>query len=365
MSIIKFKQDWDTFYKMAKCKKLVIFGAGYRAAGFINSNPNLHIEYICESKINDLKYLMNIPVVSPAYLQKENLEDIVILITSADNKSVIELCGLSFEKNNLFIMDALNSEGEYAVYFHDHYDELLETVELLSDDLSKNILLKIANDKQLGISDYNSIFTPNEYFLHKMYEHYTCNDEVIIDAGGYVGDTLVKFIDFFGSTIKRIYSFEPAPALAEKLQAVADSYPQYDIIIKPYGLFNINGHTEFVFQKNAWAGSHLKERMMLDNEDKYDNEALIVEVRTLDSVIPENEKVSFIKMDIEGAECGAILGAKNIIQKYKPRLAIAIYHSAHDYIEIPKLIKEIVPEYQLYVRHHTTNGADTVLYAFI
>ena len=366
MALTKHRQDWNTFFKTVSGKKLILWGAGYRAAQFINHNRKLDVAYICDNDPAKAgKFLMNIPIVNLSRLTNENPDDFVILATHGQIQDVLQSDAVSTKKHNLFILDALNSEGEYTTYFFDHYNELLATVDMLNDDLSKRTLLKIAEYKQSGINDWSAIYTPYEYYLLEMYEHYICHDEVIIDGGGYIGDTIQKFIEFFGSTLKRAYSFEPAPACMKQLTDVVASNPQYDLIVKPYGLSDKNETVEFVFQKNAWAGSHLKDRRILDNESKYDNESMFIEVRALDHIIPENEKITFIKMDVEGAEFKSILGAKGLIQKWKPRLAIAIYHSAHDYIQIPKLIRGIVPEYKLFIRHHTTNGADTVLYAFI
>lgn len=81
----------------------------------------------------------------------------------------------------------------------------------------------------------------------------------------------------------------------------------------------------------------------------------------MDDVV--DEKVTFIKMDIEGAEYEALLGAKETIQKNKPKLAISIYHKPEDIISIPKLIKSMVPNYRLYIRHYSNADNETVLYA--
>jgi hypothetical protein len=70
-------------------------------------------------------------------------------------------------------------------------------------------------------------------------------------------------------------------------------------------------------------------------------------------------------MDLEGTEIDALYGAKNTIIQNKPKLAISIYHTSEHLYEIPLLIHEWVPEYKLYVRHHTDTCADTVLYAVV
>ena len=76
-----------------------------------------------------------------------------------------------------------------------------------------------------------------------------------------------------------------------------------------------------------------------------------------------NERVSLVKMDIEGSEAAAIKGCEKLIKKYKPALAICVYHKVTDLWELPLLIKSFVPEYKLYLRHHSKTQIETVLYA--
>ena len=68
-------------------------------------------------------------------------------------------------------------------------------------------------------------------------------------------------------------------------------------------------------------------------------------------------------MDIEGAEYKALLGAEKTIKKYKPKLAICIYHKPEDVWEIPWLIHQFNPNYKFYLRHYSLTSPETVLYA--
>ena len=95
-----------------------------------------------------------------------------------------------------------------------------------------------------------------------------------------------------------------------------------------------------------------------------ENGSNVVIVDSIDNVCGK-DRVTFIKMDIEGSEAKALRGAEKTIRRDKPRLAISIYHKPEDYFEIPFLIKEMVPEYKLYIRHHTFNKNNTVVYAVL
>ena len=118
------------------------------------------------------------------------------------------------------------------------------------------------------------------------------------------------------------------------------------------GISNVNGIVAFLENEELRGSSAI---------DKSGNTE--IEVVRLDDFIPSDEKITFIKMDIEGAEIDALNGCKNILQKYKPKLAICIYHKPDDLWEIPLLIKRLVPEYQIYIRHYSNYLWETVCYA--
>jgi hypothetical protein len=86
----------------------------------------------------------------------------------------------------------------------------------------------------------------------------------------------------------------------------------------------------------------------------------MIEVDTIDNIV--KQKVDYIKLDIEGAEQDAIDGAKETIRKYKPILAICIYHKAQDWYKIPKKVLEIQSDYKVYIRHYMEGIYETVMY---
>ncbi len=87
-----------------------------------------------------------------------------------------------------------------------------------------------------------------------------------------------------------------------------------------------------------------------------------IQVCSLDS-IPDCFDASFIKMDIEGAEYNALLGAEEIIRKNRPVLAVCIYHSDEDLMRIPELLAAMCKDYFFYVRQHSFLPLETVFYA--
>lgn len=90
----------------------------------------------------------------------------------------------------------------------------------------------------------------------------------------------------------------------------------------------------------------------------------MVEVRAcrLDDVV--DDRVDFIKLDLEGWELPALEGSVGLVSKYHPKLAIAIYHSADD---LRKITNWVLRNYsnkkiEVYLRHYTQGWSETILY---
>ena len=87
-----------------------------------------------------------------------------------------------------------------------------------------------------------------------------------------------------------------------------------------------------------------------------------VQIISIDEDI--REKITFLKMDVEGFEIPALLGAKRHIREDFPKLAICTYHIVSDMWEIPRLIDTIRPGYRFFLRHYElTQNWETVIYA--
>jgi FkbM family methyltransferase len=174
-------------------------------------------------------------------------------------------------------------------------------------------------------------------------------EEVFVDVGGFDGMTSIGFLDWCkNSKEKSIYVFEPDSDNIEKCHNNLSKYTDnYKIIDK--GCWSTEDTLKFKAQGNGASS--------IDTTGE--NE---VKVTTLDKEL-QDKKVTFIKMDIEGAEVEALKGAKNIIEKNKPKLAISIYHKPEDIWEIPKIIMQYCPEYRFWLRHYSLTSAETVLYA--
>jgi hypothetical protein len=115
-----------------------------------------------------------------------------------------------------------------------------------------------------------------------------------------------------------------------------------------------------VFFKDFGPGS----RVSMDELSDRDGE---VTTLSIDDMVAQKglKNLDFIKLDIEGAEMNALKGATNAIREFKPKLAVALYHSMDDFDRIPRLIRDIVPGYRFYFSHCTIYGEESMLFATI
>lgn len=171
--------------------------------------------------------------------------------------------------------------------------------------------------------------------------------EYFVDAGALDGETTKHF--FRCCEQGHAYVFEPNPnqldTIKEQLQAYGDQVEVFSA-----ALYDEN--TTLFFDNDVD-----KSNALISETGK-----IKVQACRLDDVLARR-KVTFIKMDIEGAELAALRGAERIIREQRPKLAICIYHKPEDMWEIPSLILQYNPSYKLYLRHYSITDSETVLYA--
>lgn len=227
---------------------------------------------------------------------------------------------------------------------HDARDEIMKL--LFDSGYPKDLIF----DQADFLCDAPVEMDPNQYFDPSFMTYQ--DDEVFIDAGCCDLSTSLN-LKRYCKNLKKVYAFEPDPVcyrhcLEKKKQT---NFEQAEIF--PYGTWS--ARTTLSFTATNDGSSRISP----------DGGLTRIDVIPIDEVITPGEQVTFIKMDVEGSELESLRGARQTIQRDKPKLAICIYHKPEDLITIPLYIKELVPEYKLYVRHHSNESCETVLYAVI
>ena len=213
----------------------------------------------------------------------------------------------------------------------------------------------VAELKSVGFKEENIVnagqlteqMSLRQYFDLPQLKDKKFEKEVFIDGGCFDGSTSIAFEKWSESKENKIYVFEPDVENLNKIKKrLCTSNCEIEMIEK--GLWRSS--TKLKFDQRGTAGS-------LINEDGN----VWTSVTSIDDTI--HDKVTFIKMDIEGAEYAALEGGAYTIAKYKPRLAISIYHQPEDIMRLPHLILSENPAYIFYLRHYSIGPDETVLYA--
>ena len=357
-----FRNDtWAKFNEVADSRKIIIFGASATAKHYLNQVKIMNSRWFVEGIVdNDIskhgKEFMEYVIQSPETLLKYNKDDIVVLICSMHTGDIArQLDAMGIE--NYFADFWLNTpiKVSYKQVVPQEKIEWLKSI--VCDEESKRILDGIVEKRLNDFMDYTDIkyFGKSEYFIDEFWKPYEDGSEVFIDGGGYTGDTIEEFVDWTKGNYKAVYSFEPDPS---KAKMIKDNLWKWNGKVHLYekGLYDKVTELKFI------EGDLLHSGKITEGSN---DECISINTAVLDDVVDVNERVTFLKLDIEGAELEALEGARRIITQNKPRLAICIYHKMNDLWEIPKLILDMVPEYKIRIRHCGVRCRGTILYAVI
>ena len=353
-------------------KKNVVYGAGSFAKIFHNEleENQIKIDSFIDN-FSDKKTLCNKPVILIKNIKDENINFYISIfdVKSAD-KIILDLKEKGFK--NIFSFSQLLKNNPQMLrkslettktWFCDQKNLMLnfsafdELKELLVDQKSKNLLQQIIEFREtLAPKSYVKPDNKNQqYFENDLNLFSKLNEINFIDCGAYTGDTLeVAFSEFQKLNKKISYTgFEPEPKnysfLHQTAQRYRQKYKTSKIEIFPYGVWKENKTLNFS-DNGASSKVSIKQKPNLKK----------IEVVCLDNFL--SFEPNFIKMDIEGSEKEALLGAKNIIQKFSPTLAICLYHKPQDLYELPLLINKINPNYNMHLRLYGELGLELVLY---
>lgn len=225
-------------------------------------------------------------------------------------------------------------------------EEIINEMNLeLGDELSKQTFKAILKAKSTGeYEDALKVAVGNQYFNELTYEREP-NGEVFVDCGAYDGDTILKFNQFVNGKCEKFYAFEPSEENCSMLKRNT-SMLENAVIVRG-GVWN--KRDTLYFNVNSTASTI--------SESATENK---IEVYPIDEVVG-NDKVTFIKMDIEGSELKALEGAKETIKHNLPKLAICTYHRRDDLIDIYRFMKQF-ESYKVYLRQHAYAAVETVMY---
>lgn len=216
----------------------------------------------------------------------------------------------------------------------------------------EEFLLKNGVEEQqiINVGEVGGILYNKQYFDKDIMK--PIENERFIDGGAYDGKTSRLFTQWCHNNYQKIYAFEPDKYNYERLKISFENEEIANVELLNKGLWNEK--TTLRFAMNGDQGSKIV-------EDEKPN-VISIDTEAIDDVVGD-DRITFIKMDVEGAELKALEGAKETIKKWHPRIAICIYHKPEDVVEIPAYILSLSKDYKFYIRHYQMSQNETVLYA--
>ena len=171
----------------------------------------------------------------------------------------------------------------------------------------------------------------------------------VIDGGACLGDSAVVFANAAGSEGK-VYAFDPVQEHIDVIDHNARQNSGLQIQSMPFGLSDVDVFEEPISLKTYAPG------FRCDGQS--------VPLASIDSLVASGAiaQVNFIKFDIEGSELNALRGATSTIRKFRPKLAISVYHKPDDLFEIPIYLSNTFPFYRMYLDHYSIHSEETVCY---
>jgi FkbM family methyltransferase len=210
----------------------------------------------------------------------------------------------------------------------------------LYDFRSKKVLLNILSYWLSSESHY--ITDIQDKYFHQYFDYDILvpdSDEVIVDLGAYVGDTMADYVKMFGAgSYKRYYCYEIVP----------ESVAYIDINVKRMGLRNVVVRAKGASDENGMLYIQCDGVPSVSRLAQC-GETAVETVRIDDDI---GEPVTFIKMDIEGAEEQALMGCRGKIRDSHPKLALSAYHNHKDMWKLARIVDAIDSTYRFYLRYY-------------
>ncbi|MEA4919639.1 MAG: FkbM family methyltransferase [Clostridiaceae bacterium] len=273
---------------------------------------------------------------------------IIIIAFSAFSPALLERIKSLCLRHEVYAPDFSVFSDEYPTpsFMDENNLAISRAYSLLSDDRSRQIFSILMKYKLTGKASllflcHDDAEAPFSSFM-KLTEN-----ERYMDLGAYKGDTIDSFLRMTKGSFNVIHAFEPDPKNYAGLKKYSEELEYKNVFIHECAVSDHSGKT--CFQGLGGRASHMS------------SEGYPVSCLRLDDMPELNP--TFIKMDVEGAEAKALLGATQTIARYRPKMQISLYHNIGDFFSLPLLINDIYGGYKYRIRMNPYIPAwDVMLY---
>lgn len=339
---------------LSKFSRVYIYGAGELGkylANFAKAN-NIQISGFIDIRADEKKW-GDYKVFHPDQILESNL----LVIEGIFNPSRID--------RTKFKTSTIVTTKDFLIGCSDHkfesYCSLCTPSLIEPSDFNQSELLSIFNDekskKQITNLINYQLGNIATNFDHEPLESLYFDPEIInpnveidfMDCGAFNGDTIIKAEKYFGVNLKSATAIEPSQAFLNSGIEAFCIEKGIDLHYYSCGLSNENGFQGFTSIES------ISDTIKNDSNYKF-------WFSKIDD-LPFKKIPNFIKFDIEGSELASLKGGLSSINKYRPSLAVSLYHKPRDFFEIPIFLANNLHKYSFYFRQYADNCWETVIYA--
>jgi FkbM family methyltransferase len=337
------------------CNGAVIFGSenlGTKLAA-IFADSGIHISGFCDN--NNKKWgqkIHDIPIFGPADLSKNSR----IIIASKYVREIKDQLIKNGVKNVIphYVLSILYPDSLPNILHRNAFESIRSEKEKITkvyyslfDGESKKLFLDLLKFRISLLPDDLPTIKHEQYYPGSFW--ILSDDETYVDVGAYDGDTLNQFINHSKGIFNKYIALEPDKKNFQELVKNIPGNLKDNIQVHCLGAGAERNVVSF--SKFGRDDSFITE----NGEDK-------IEIISLDELC-QDDKVTTVKIDVEGYEPDVLKGMKNIITSLKPKLAVCVYHRPSHLWDLALQIMDYNSHYNLYLRHHEPEIYGTVLYA--
>jgi FkbM family methyltransferase len=191
-------------------------------------------------------------------------------------------------------------------------------------------------------------FNPANWHYYEIPETLVTPDDIVVDGGAAEG--------IFGLKVqkrcRRLYLIEPLSKFVRSLEKTFHGAGNVEIL--PYAISD-RGFSATISDDDI--SSAISETGAGEQ----------IQVTTLDSLFYGKDiPISYLKLDLEGHDYKALVGAEQLIRRYQPKIAVTTYHDKDHADQITAFLQSIVPAYKFrYKGIYQWTGSPVMLHAWV
>ncbi len=358
-------KEYENNLLMKACafQEIVIFGAGIGGKMTLEllrkHRAGEKVKAFCDNNPEKVgRSYIGLPVISDMDIRDRFIDALVIVSSTAYDQIKKQLMNLQIEESHMYYFQPAGvslEDDQDIMHVRKNMEKFEAVYDALADEKSKRIFQYLLNYRISKSISWLEKMEPlidkeeDQYFDCGILKDYVFKDG-FVDAGAYIGDTIASFYRHYPGWEGYCYCLEAGKDNYMEMCRNIEAMDQKGKIV-PFQIALWDQEEKLRFDTTNGNGSRVS-----------DQEGEPVSASSLDKLL-NGKEISFIKMDIEGAEKKAILGAKEVIRRCRPILVVCIYHRPEDFFEIPMVITDITgDEYTFYVRQYRFGQSETVLY---